>query len=180
VVGYSVAVRPPRGESPVWFGGGSLARDLTLPRLRQEWTDPPQAAEAAAAEWAAAKRGRRPVAPRREAVEVDPALWQQCAAEVRDMREWLRTVPATDHATWARVATETSGAFAAWSARVESAPGPLAEADPSAEIEVDMQRAELNHAVTGVADHEAAEARLLAEAAGGGGRPPTRLRVELR
>ncbi|NEK96579.1 relaxase [Modestobacter muralis] len=126
IVGYSVAQRPAGGERPIWFGGGTLARDLALPRLRQGWTDTPQAAQAAAAEWTAAKRGRRPVAPGREAREVDPALWEQCTAEVHELRQWLANVPATDHATWARVATETSGAFAAWSARVETTPGPLA------------------------------------------------------
>jgi hypothetical protein len=35
-------------------------------------------------------------------------------------------VPAEDTATWAQVARETSGAFAAWSLRVEPTPGPLA------------------------------------------------------
>lgn len=25
-----------------WYGGGHLARDLTLPRLRREWPDSPQ------------------------------------------------------------------------------------------------------------------------------------------
>ena len=34
VTGFSVALRPPKGETAVWFGGGRLARDLTLPRLR--------------------------------------------------------------------------------------------------------------------------------------------------
>ena len=34
----------------------------------------------------------------------------------------------TARATWARVARETSGAFAAWSQRVEATPGPLADA----------------------------------------------------
>jgi hypothetical protein len=44
VVGYSVAERPPRGERPIWFGGGTLASDLKLGALRQEWTDSPQSA----------------------------------------------------------------------------------------------------------------------------------------
>ncbi|MGJ6968642.1 hypothetical protein ACSDR0_42725 [Streptosporangium sp. G11] len=37
VVGYSAALRPADGQAPVWFGGGKLAADLTLPRLRQQW-----------------------------------------------------------------------------------------------------------------------------------------------
>lgn len=36
IVGYSVAERPPRGERPIWFGGGTLATDLRLGQLRQE------------------------------------------------------------------------------------------------------------------------------------------------
>lgn len=30
----SVAERPQAGERPIWYGGGHLARDLSLPRLR--------------------------------------------------------------------------------------------------------------------------------------------------
>ncbi len=40
VTGYAVALPPaePPGEAGlVWFGGGKLAPDLTLPRLRQRW-----------------------------------------------------------------------------------------------------------------------------------------------
>ena len=55
-----------------WFGGGRLAQDLTLPRLRETWTDTPQAATEAAAEWVAAKRGRRAVAPGRELAAPTP------------------------------------------------------------------------------------------------------------
>ena len=126
VVGYSAARRPVAGERPVWFGGGRLAKDLTLPRLRADWPDTPQAASAAAAEWKAARRSQRPVAPGRESREVDPALWAQHAEEVAALREALRSVPMDDVATWAKVAHETSGAFAAWSLRVEPTPGPLA------------------------------------------------------
>jgi hypothetical protein len=42
ITGYAVALRPvgrdlDTGRQPVWFGGGKLAPDLTLPRLRQRW-----------------------------------------------------------------------------------------------------------------------------------------------
>jgi hypothetical protein len=40
--------------------------------------------------------------------------------------EQLRTLPRDDHATWAKAAREVSGAFAAWSHRLEPTPGPLA------------------------------------------------------
>jgi hypothetical protein len=126
VTGYSVAARPEAGERPIWYGGGHLARDLTLPRLRAEWPDTPTGASDAAAEWNAARRGRRPVAPGRETQEPDPKLWEQYSRELGALRDHLRGVPLDDRDTWARVARETAGAFAAWSQRVEDDPGPLA------------------------------------------------------
>ena len=45
VAGYSIAVRPATGDKPIWFGGGRLARDLTLPRLREGWPESPKAAQ---------------------------------------------------------------------------------------------------------------------------------------
>jgi hypothetical protein len=126
VMGYSAALRPPAGQAPVWYGGGHLARDLTLPRLRAQWPDTPQAAAAAVAEWGAARRNQGAVAPGREQREPDPRLWASCSAELGELREQLRTVPADDAATWAHVARDTAGAFAAWSLRVEPTPGPLA------------------------------------------------------
>jgi hypothetical protein len=128
VVGYSVAERPPKGGRPVWFGGGHLAKDLALPKLRAEWHDTPQAAADAVAEWRAAARGRRPVAVGREIHDPDPQLWQQYSDDIARLRETLRSVSLDDHATWAHVARETSGAFAAWSTATEATPGPLAAA----------------------------------------------------
>ncbi|TWH03866.1 relaxase/mobilization nuclease-like protein [Nocardioides sp. J9] len=140
VVGYSVAAKPVPGERPVWYGGGSLGKDLTLPRLRAEWSpvdDGPAAGdgtddaagaanEAALREWTAASRGRRPAAPGREVTAPGPELWQRAESELAQLREQLRAVPIEDRQTWAQVARQTSGAFAAWSLRVESTPGPLA------------------------------------------------------
>lgn len=49
VVGYTVALRPVRGERPLYYGGNGLAKDLALPRRREQWpTSPQQATEAAA------------------------------------------------------------------------------------------------------------------------------------
>ena len=44
------------------------------------------------------------------------------------LREQLRGVPLDDHGSWARVAGDTAGVFAAWSVRTERRPGPLAAA----------------------------------------------------
>lgn len=131
VLGYSVALRTEGDQRPVWHGGGKLARDLTLPALRKGWPDSPHSAQAAVDEWAATARNPwryRPVAPGAEEREPAPEMWQQYSADVAQLREQLRAVPIEDRATWAHVARDTAGAFAAWSQRVESTPGPLAEA----------------------------------------------------
>ncbi len=128
VLGYSVALRPAAGETPVWFGGGNLAKDLTLPRLRSTWPDTPQGASEAAAEWTAAGRGQRPVAPGVETQAPDPELWSKYAEQIGELNERLRAVSPQDAATWTQVARESAGVFAAWSLRTESEPGPLADA----------------------------------------------------
>ena len=130
VAGYSVAVRPLTGEKPIWYGGGRLARDLTLPRLREGWPDSPHTAQGAVDEWRATAKNPweyRPVAPGREESTPTPEMWKQYSDEIGQLRKQLRDVPLTDRATWAHVARETAGAFAAWSQRVEATPGPLAQ-----------------------------------------------------
>jgi hypothetical protein len=131
ITGYSVALRPVAGERPLYVGGRLLAKDLSLTRLRQGWPDTPEQATAAAAEWIAAKRGRRPAAPGRETHEVSDEQWSQIIAKQSELREQLQAVAVDDRATWSRLAGEASGAFAAWSKQVEASPGPLAEAADS-------------------------------------------------
>ncbi|PCC27058.1 relaxase [Glutamicibacter sp. BW80] len=128
VTGYSVAERPQYGERPIWYGGGHLGRDLTLPRLRSNWPDTPNGAGEAAAEWSAAKRGRRVVSPGREATQPSPELWQKYSQELSQIVDKLGAVPLDDRATWATVARETSGALAAWSRATEPEPGDLGAA----------------------------------------------------
>ncbi len=128
VTGYSVAERPQAGERPIWYGGGHLGRDLTLPRLRDGWPDTPTGATEAAAEWTAAKRGRRIVAPGRETHAPDPQLWQARTVELAELVDRLRSVPVGDRDTWATVARQTAGALAAWSNVTEDTPGDLAAA----------------------------------------------------
>lgn len=130
VAGYSIALRPGSGDKPIWYGGGRLARDLTLPRLREGWPDSALAAQGAVDEWRATSKNPwqyRPVAPGREESAPDPQLWEQYTDELAQLRKQLRDVPVSDRATWAHVARETSGAFAAWSQRIEATPGPLAQ-----------------------------------------------------
>jgi hypothetical protein len=127
IVGYSVAERPTQGERPIWFGGGTLASDLKLGALREEWMDSPHLATEAAAEWNAAARNRRKVSKTGPENATPPAqMWVEYTRNATALVEQLRALPRDDHATWAKAAREVSGAFAAWSHRLEPTPGPLA------------------------------------------------------
>lgn len=128
VVGYKVAVRPATGHTPVFCGGGHLAKDLTLPRLRSEWEDSPQASSAAVAEWNAARRDLPTVRAGRESQELDPKLLDRATTDIEKWNAYLRSIPLEDRAQWARAAGRTAGVFAAWSAKIEPTPGPLAAA----------------------------------------------------
>ncbi|OZC46341.1 MULTISPECIES: relaxase/mobilization nuclease domain-containing protein [Nocardiaceae] len=134
VVGYSVATAPTpaeraNGGRPVWYGGGRLSKDLTLPRLRDEWDQSEDARTAAAAEWKATRRGTAvTVTNGRERTPIDPTLIARAATDIGKWNSYLASIPTTDTAQWARAAGRTSGVFAAWSARMEPTPGPLATA----------------------------------------------------
>ncbi|PPF83303.1 relaxase [Pseudoclavibacter sp. RFBJ3] len=167
ITGYSVAARPKAGERPIWYGGGHLGRDLTLPRLREGWPDTPTGATEAAAEWNAAKRGQRVAAPGRESTEPDPELWSRYAKEVGELNEQLRAVPMEDRETWQRVARDTAGAFAAWSKAVEAEPGDLAAAADALSKSAQTHRRPERAPRSGMASIGGA-AMLLASAARGG------------
>lgn len=167
ITGFSVAERPEAGERPIWYGGGQLGRDLALPRLRDGWPDTPSGASEAAAEWNAAKRGRRVVAPGRETAEPDLELWDRRNEELRALVDRLRGVDVDDRDTWATVARQTAGALAAWSNATEETPGDLAAAADA------LSRSAQTHERT-VRPHKAGTvaisgaAMLLASAARGG------------
>ena len=169
ITGYSVAAKPEPGARPIWYGGGHLARDLTLPRLRAEWPDTAECAMNAAAEWTAAKRGRRPVTPGREMREPDPALWREVGQDLERLRDQLRSVPIEDRDTWARVARQTSGAFAAWSARVEETPGPLAATSDALARTAELRRRPVRPERAPKASASGAALLLISAAKGGRG-----------
>lgn len=129
VLGYSVAERGAAGERLTWYGGGSIAKDLTLPRLRELWPDSPGAAVAATGEWRAAWRGQPVTYIGPEGSRVDDALWTQTGDELHALADRLQHVDPRNRAEWQQVARETSGVLAAWSGRVErDQPGPIAHA----------------------------------------------------
>jgi hypothetical protein len=125
VVGYSVAVRTRDGAAPIWFGGGKLARDLTLPNLRQFWEVSVADRTSAVIEWSAAKA----VAPGREAIVGIPDDWRRAAGAIERAVEKLKEVPVSDLAAWRGASREAAGLFAGWSRRFErDTPGPMAAA----------------------------------------------------
>ena len=120
VVGYSVALSPIGDNRPLWFGGGRLAVDLTLPRLRARW---PAAAQAdAVAAWS----GRAPAG--REARVLSVAAWPAATAEIEHTLAWLDALDRDDVGAWAGAARELAGVFAALSVRLEPQPGVFAQA----------------------------------------------------
>jgi hypothetical protein len=124
VVGYSVALGAKDGVAPIWFGGGRLAKDLTLPKLRQFWGISADSHNAAVREWSVV---RSP--PGREAMVGSSDDWHRAAASIEKVLEKLREVPASDLGAWRGAARETAGVFAAWSRRFEGdTPGPMARA----------------------------------------------------
>ena len=85
VVGYSVALKSRAGDAPIWFGGGKLAKDLTLPHLRQHWETTAQDRQGAIVEWTANKS----VAPGREALLGTPDDWKRALAGIERATERL-------------------------------------------------------------------------------------------
>jgi len=171
VSGYSVALPTAQDQATMWYGGGRLARDLTLPRLRADWPDTPEHATGALAEWGAAKRNRAPSTPGREATRPDAEMWARYTTEVTALREQLRAVPADDRALWAHVARETAGAFAAWSISVEGdTPGPLAATADILARSAQLRADQVRPRPAGLASARGA-ALLLASVAHGGSGP---------
>lgn len=167
VTGYSVAAKPVSGERPIWYGGGHLGRDLTLPRLRSDWPDTPTGASEAAAEWVAARRGRRVVAPGRERATPTAEEWSRRGDELTALVERLRSVPLDDRSTWATVARQSSGLLAAWSTATETTPGPLARASEVLSRSAQTYRPTVPARVAGTTALSGA-AMLVASAARGG------------
>lgn len=135
VVGYSV--RPVHGDDRSWRAGGKLAKDLGLPRLREQWRERGgQPVVDGRAAWRSPKRGPArhrgvdeiPIEQRgdpgeREAQSVDAARWDDA---VRWTRETTAAVEAGS-VDPGDVAHGAAGVAAALSVRLEGGePGPIA------------------------------------------------------
>ncbi|WP_051752892.1 relaxase/mobilization nuclease domain-containing protein [Streptosporangium amethystogenes] len=127
VVGYSAALRPAEGQEPVWFGGGKLAADLTLPRLRQQWDIVNE--HQALAEWRRSPDVAGPPGPG-EQTAVDVTEWARAAQLVDAVRERLQHTPPGDVVVWRSGCRGAAAMVAALAERIETpsagGPGPIA------------------------------------------------------
>ena len=156
VVGYAVAEQPSDGGVAVFFGGGKLARDLSLPVLRERWRDGEAVTQEAATEcewageapatgvhealrasrhltysWAQARERWGRTAPREEhqaSAQRSPAGWKKAAEDLGEVVRRLGAVPAEEVTTWRAVASDAAGALAVLSGRLERSPASLARA----------------------------------------------------
>jgi hypothetical protein len=132
VVGYSIKLASSehdRASRAVWYGGGRLARDLTLPALRRGWRKQPGEEQRAVGEWSSSSAaGQRSAVERRAELEQRGLLWHRCTMEIERARLQLRGA-GTDPAACAHAAREGAAVLAAWSIDLEGEqPGPLARA----------------------------------------------------
>lgn len=108
VVGYSVALRPRSGGEPKWYGGSSLAYDLTLPRMRQNWHDYSHTRREALELWHHTERATRPDRPEHGG-NYDRAIADLTVETI----ERLRALSPGDRVGLANVASDLAGAYAA-------------------------------------------------------------------
>lgn len=111
VVGYSVALHSIDPLRPSqWYGGGRLARDLTLTRLRTRWMDTPVGAQMAVQAWQAAWRGDRITsAP----IASPMSAWHAAADSLRTWNQELRRINPYDPVALADATRDVSGLLAA-------------------------------------------------------------------
>lgn len=130
VIGYSVAAPATESRPQLWYGGGTLAGDLSLPRLRAHWT---RADPDAPGRWAAASRTGPPPKASTRRTSGRPRLradaWAEAGRVVEHVRQRLAAVPAEDHAAWTAAAAAAAGTLSSIAARVEAdRPGQLSRA----------------------------------------------------
>jgi hypothetical protein len=104
VTGYAVALPGDTGKDggPVWFGGGKLAADLTLPKLSRRWTGP---GTAAGDPFTAAERD---------------AMWEHAARAADQATAQIRSLAGTDPAAAADAAWAASDTLHAAAAALGS------------------------------------------------------------
>ncbi|MGH2928581.1 MAG: hypothetical protein ACRDL8_10290, partial [Solirubrobacteraceae bacterium] len=117
VVGYSVAFK---GRGEPWFSGTRLGHDLKLTAIRAAGNWPELDTATVATAWNNPK-ARTPLPP-------GPELLSRAEQGLEELREQLSQVDPGDRVTWAHAARDAAAILNTWSLRVESTPGPIAEA----------------------------------------------------
>ena len=100
VVGYSATLRTENGQQTRWWGGGRIARDLTLTQLRTRWQDTPSSALEAVEAW----KGHYP-----KRAPYDGPLWQDRLRALEHFRTHLDRLSPTDHVGLANAAADIAG-----------------------------------------------------------------------
>lgn len=140
--GYAVALPSKEtGGRLVKYGGGRLAKDLTLPALRDRWEPPdPTQVTANLQAWRDAQAGgKRQWTPEQH----QPEMWTHAASRLTDAAARLDAIAPHDVTGWADVASDTAGTLATLAARLEPAGvGPLSRAarSMSAAAQIPAQR----------------------------------------
>ncbi|MFZ2242996.1 MAG: relaxase [Gordonia amarae] len=109
VVGYVAALRPPKGERPVWCGA-SYIPGANLTDLRKSWPNGPEARADAATAWAT--RRQTTTTPYR------PGQVKSAAADSARWYQMLTSLPQQNSAGWARAAGDTADVCAAAALRM--------------------------------------------------------------
>lgn len=101
VVGYSAALHTKEGNHQTrWWGGGRIARDLTLTQLRTRWQDTPTSALEAVEAW----KGHYP-----KRAPYDGPLWEDRIRALAHFRTHLDRLSPTDHVGLANAAADIAG-----------------------------------------------------------------------
>ena len=100
VVGYSAALRTENGQQTRWWGGGRIARDLTLTQLRTRWQDTPFSALEAVEAW----KGHYP-----KKAPYDGPLWEDRIRALAHFRAHLEQLSPTDRVGLANASADIAG-----------------------------------------------------------------------
>lgn len=117
VSGYRVALKTGnRNDRLMFLKGSGLGRDLSLPRVRENWPEPTiEQAEEASREWQAAFRGQPPTTKGgRETKPMAPTAPEVAARNFEAFNQRLSSAPLNDRMAWADAARDVSGALGAW------------------------------------------------------------------
>lgn len=100
VVGYSAALRTEDGQQTRWWGGGRIARDLTLTQLRTRWEDTPTSSLEAVEAW----KGHYP-----KRAPYDGPLWEDRVRALAHFRVYLEQLSPTDRVGLANASADIAG-----------------------------------------------------------------------